>query len=289
MICKAKYNTSGKRTVGFTLIELLVVIAIIALLLSILMPSLRYAREMARESACGSQMRQIGLYLQMYASDHNDRFPEPADGYGGPVVGGYPVETSSGEVIEPAGLNALWAAGLYEDDDITVNYCPAARARQDDGMFAWEPIREGNWQNYPRLRNGQPDGAADDWRTIYTGYGYWVGHVPDDAFFAGMRGFREQAERAYRRAVARDSFDRPDKVAVTDLIASTKGSGRRLSDIRINDVNPQNPHHVGGRMRGGNVMYLDGSVRWYDFRSMLNDYENRLRLVHDSWDLAYWF
>lgn len=52
---------------GFTLIELLVVVAIIALLISILLPSLAAAKEEARKGACLSNLRNIGSGCQMYA------------------------------------------------------------------------------------------------------------------------------------------------------------------------------------------------------------------------------
>jgi prepilin-type N-terminal cleavage/methylation domain-containing protein len=57
---------------GFTLIELLVVIAIIAILAAILFPVFAQAREQARKSTCGSNCRQIGLGLMMYAQDYDD-------------------------------------------------------------------------------------------------------------------------------------------------------------------------------------------------------------------------
>jgi prepilin-type N-terminal cleavage/methylation domain-containing protein/prepilin-type processing-associated H-X9-DG protein len=57
---------------GFTLVELLVVIAIIALLLSILMPSLNKAREQARRIVCGSNVKQMALADQIYSQESND-------------------------------------------------------------------------------------------------------------------------------------------------------------------------------------------------------------------------
>jgi prepilin-type N-terminal cleavage/methylation domain-containing protein len=60
---------------GFTLVELLVVIGIIALLISILMPSLQRARDSANTLACLSNQRQLALMLQMYTAENRGVFP----------------------------------------------------------------------------------------------------------------------------------------------------------------------------------------------------------------------
>ena len=54
---------------GFTLIELLVVIAIIAILAAILFPVFAQARDKARQTACLSNTKQIGLSFMQYVQD----------------------------------------------------------------------------------------------------------------------------------------------------------------------------------------------------------------------------
>jgi len=59
---------------GFTLIELLVVVGIISLLVSILMPSLTNARELARRTVCLSNLRSLGAAMHLYQQDNSDYF-----------------------------------------------------------------------------------------------------------------------------------------------------------------------------------------------------------------------
>ena len=63
------------RRPGFTLIELLVVIAIIGILAGLLLPTLGRAKEAGRSTACLSNLRQVGVALQLYTDDHQNRLP----------------------------------------------------------------------------------------------------------------------------------------------------------------------------------------------------------------------
>lgn len=73
-------RAASRPTRGFTLIELLVVVAIIALLISILLPSLANAREQARLAKCLANLKALGVATTAYLTSERDRFPW------GPVV-----------------------------------------------------------------------------------------------------------------------------------------------------------------------------------------------------------
>ncbi|MDW8050930.1 MAG: prepilin-type N-terminal cleavage/methylation domain-containing protein [Armatimonadota bacterium] len=81
------------RRSGFTLVELLVVVGIVAVLVALIFPVFARARAKARQTACISNLRQIGMSIEMYAMDYDDLYPfavDPTDRYTPEIWWEYP-------------------------------------------------------------------------------------------------------------------------------------------------------------------------------------------------------
>ena len=117
---------------GFTLVELLVVIAIIAVLMSILVPISHAAREQARATKCGSNLRQLSLALTTYASD-NETFPYGFDDSEYYTV--WPLPRYPGNMYDFQGwwwFTSLAGQLMDTRDTKTIFWCPS-RNIQDMG------------------------------------------------------------------------------------------------------------------------------------------------------------
>ena len=140
MELRAKTAASLQR-VGFTLIELLVVVAIIALLVSILLPSLSQARELARRSLCMSNLHHIGMGIHMYANDNKGWSPRTVydgeDSRCGTYVW-FPDPEYNG-LPGPVALGLLIRDGYLSEDGHIV-FCPSQRHSSHiyDGVVGWK-------------------------------------------------------------------------------------------------------------------------------------------------------
>jgi len=97
---------------GFTLVELLVVVSIIALLISILLPALGAAREVAQKVVCLANQKQIGLAVEMYKGDYE---------------GLVPVRSFADNPPEPA--HRFWHSRMVAEDYLPLNdvfFCPSS-------------------------------------------------------------------------------------------------------------------------------------------------------------------
>ena len=131
-----KRIVSRKNRIGFTLIELLVVISIIALLVSILMPSLNRARGMAKVIVCKANLKNLFIAEMFYVDDFDGWLPSPqrTKQFGGywpfRPKKGYSKDDDPQSIPETMGLNALFNDLNYIDSDSDVWSCPDPASRE---------------------------------------------------------------------------------------------------------------------------------------------------------------
>jgi len=224
---------------GFTLIELLVVIAIIGLLLAIIVPGLRAAKEQARRITCASHLKSIGTAIQLY-TDANDGFvPEAL--YRGGTTGPYTMPYYSYMAYQidrsqPWGQHITsgpWnLAHLYESDLIDTPqsfYCDSA-LRSPGGPTDSSQVSY-HYDGYHDDQHPWPwntqEGTGLNFHVVRVSYNY----VPQSSMAEDDMGFPAIAKKATELHAAyplctgliKDIYTLPHK----------KGSGKRAGGLNV--------------------------------------------------------
>jgi len=243
---------------AFTLVELLVVISIIAVLISILLPSLAKARHEALRIVCASNLRSLGQACRIYATTYRGTEP-PSKGtfaYNGDwplgnLAGGVTPGGTGVDQYWPWGLGLLYYTKLITNP--TLFYCPEGSYFTPTGA---PQLYLGNL--------GKPNGPSS-WNLVYTGYCYYYQYhrgvqtgpgqyTADFTTISPQTGESEEAGAYVPNGFAQSSTSSGNTILASDIATTNlDGTWQGFSN-----------HYNGGNhdVTGANVLYNDDHVVW---------------------------